>query len=74
MKSNQEAWMEKQLKKIPTSNNSMRLQTAVDAKHKVLEMAITQDPKEGQNNLSFMNTRVHNDMRSIPQGDKNELL
>jgi len=44
----------------------MRLWISVDAKNKVLEMAITQDPQEGQSDLSSMNTQVHIDMRSIP--------
>lgn len=46
----------------------------MDAKNKVLKMAITQDPQDGQSNLSSMNTWVQIDMRSIPQDDKNELL
>lgn len=52
----------------------MRLRTLVYAKNKVLEMAIAQDPQDVQNDLSSMNTWVQIDMRSIPWGDKNELL
>lgn len=37
-------------------------------------MAISQDPQDGQSDLSSMNTWVKIDMRRIPQGDKNELL
>ena len=37
-------------------------------------MAIAQDPQDGKNDLSSMNTWVQIDMKSIPQGDKNELL
>lgn len=36
--------MQKQLKKILASDNSVRLQTSLYAKNKVLEMAIYQDP------------------------------
>lgn len=66
--------MQNQLNKISAPGNLVKLQTSIDAKHKVLEMAIAQDPQDGQSDLSPMNTQVKIDMRSIPRSDKNELL
>jgi len=45
--------MQKQLKKISTPNNPMRFQTSLDAKDKVLEMVIMQQPS---GNITATNT------------------
>lgn len=66
--------MQKQLQKILALDNPMKLEMFVDAKNKVLKMAIAQDPQDGQSDLSAMNTWVKIDTRSIFQSDKNKLL
>lgn len=46
-------------------DNSMRLWISMDAKNKVLEMVINQEPQDGQSDLFAMNTQVNIDTRSI---------